>query len=483
MGLEPDRVIAGKIRLERLLGQGGMGSVWVAEHLGLKTQVAVKFMSGEITAHPEARARFVREATAAAQIKSPHVVQVFDHGVTDDGLPYIVMELLEGEDLSKRIERAGALDPHDVAAIVSQISKALSRAHSQGIIHRDIKPENVFLVDTDDDELFVKVLDFGIAKQSSDAGMNMTSTGAMVGTPYYMSPEQIMSAKGVDLRSDLWSLAVVAYHALTARLPFVGETVGALCVTINTGVFQSPSRIRPELGPDVDAWFSRALAREPEARFGSAKELASTLQQALGIARPQRARLDSVVGPVPAVSLAEQSGSWRTPVDSGSSPAASAPLSGLPQTMMEATVSTRYKPLSRPRVSTPVLAAAASGLVLVAALVVGLVIWAFRGSSGEPVAVEELDPAAQVSAPVAVEPPATNDPSPEVTPTASTPAPPASVAEKEPTQPEKATPTKSIRPTATKTATKTPTKTTTTSKTGTKTTAQPKAPGSKDYGF
>jgi len=203
MALGPGTLVGSNVRLVRVLGQGGMGSIWVADHLTLQTQVAVKFMTAEVAKNPDGAARFTREASAAAQIKSPHVVQTFDHGLTDEGVPFIVMELLEGEDLSRRIQHDGKMSPEHVAPIVSQVSKALYRAHALGIVHRDIKPENIFLSDVDD-ELLVKVLDFGIAKRSKEVGFSMTSTGAMVGTPYYMSPEQVMSAKNVDLRSDLW---------------------------------------------------------------------------------------------------------------------------------------------------------------------------------------------------------------------------------------------------------------------------------------
>ena len=278
-------LIGKSVRLVRLLGQGGMGSVWVAEHLGLHTQVAVKLISADVAESEEAVTRFQREATAAAQLKSPHVVQVFDHGVTDEGVPYIVMELLEGEDLGKRLERCGALPISEVVEIVAQVCKALARAHARGVIHRDIKPDNVFLVDSDG-ELLVKVLDFGIAKRTEDSGLGMTSTGTMMGTPYYMSPEQVMSSKAVDQRSDLWSVAVVAYHALTGALPFFAETLGALCVSINTAIHTAPTRQRADLPPALDDWFRKALARDPEHRFASAKELSQSFAQAAGEARP-----------------------------------------------------------------------------------------------------------------------------------------------------------------------------------------------------
>ncbi|WP_437604827.1 protein kinase [Sorangium sp. So ce834] len=286
--MNPGQQVTSTLRLARELGKGAMGSVWVADHLALGTQVAVKFMSPAYADQSGFVERFRREAMAAAQIKSPHVAQVFDHGVTPDGVPYIVMELLEGEDLKSRMQRLGALPPVEVAAIVAQTAKALGRAHQLGIVHRDVKPDNIFLLDVEG-ELFVKVVDFGVAKRVQGApqgDLGMTSTGSMLGTPLYMSPEQLLSAKHVDFRADLWGLAVVAYHALTGQVPFRGETLGALSVVLHTGIFTPPSAIRPELSPAIDAWMKRALALDPAARFASARQLAEALEHAvLGLAR------------------------------------------------------------------------------------------------------------------------------------------------------------------------------------------------------
>ncbi|WP_437629536.1 protein kinase domain-containing protein [Sorangium sp. So ce854] len=286
--MNPGQQVTSTLRLSRQLGKGAMGSVWVADHLTLGTQVAVKFMSPAYAEQGGFVERFRREAMAAAQIKSPHVAQVFDHGVTHDGAPFIVMELLEGEDLKRRIQRLGVLSPVEVATIVAQTARALGRAHQLGIVHRDIKPDNIFLLDVEG-ELFVKVLDFGVAKRVHGApqgDLGMTSTGHVLGTPLYMSPEQILSAKNVDFHADLWGLAVVAYHALTGHLPFTGETLGALSVALHAGIFTPPSAVRPELSPAIDAWMRKALALDPAARFGSARQMAEALEHAvLGIAR------------------------------------------------------------------------------------------------------------------------------------------------------------------------------------------------------
>jgi serine/threonine-protein kinase len=277
--MEAGQPVTPNIRLVRVLDQGSMGSVWVADHLTLGTQVAVKFMSPEVAKNPNLVARFTREAHAAAQIKSVHVVQILDHGITPDGVPYIAMELLEGESLHKRLRREGHVAPPDTARIISQTCKALAKAHNLGIVHRDIKPANIFLTDADD-EIFVKLLDFGVAKQQ-DADFQMTRTNEKVGTPFYMCPEQLISAKHVDFRADLWSIGVVAYHCLIGQVPFKASTFGDLCLTVSRGVFPLPSQVRPDLPPALDAWFLRALAKQPTARFESAKQQADELERAV----------------------------------------------------------------------------------------------------------------------------------------------------------------------------------------------------------
>jgi serine/threonine protein kinase len=273
------------VRLVSQLGAGGMGAVWIADHTALNTRVVVKFMLVGLDSSASARTRFKREAEAASQVKSPHVVQTFDYGVTADGLPFIVMEHLEGRDLAAEIAARGALDPVTVIAIVTQVAKALTKAHAAGLLHRDIKPDNIFLCQSEsEDDLFVKLLDFGIAKTHTVEGEAeldaQTKTGQVIGTPFYMSPEQVTAQKVIDLRSDLWSLAVVAFEALTGQRPFDGPSFGALAVKIATTDAPKPSATNATLPPSVDAWFAQACAREPAARFGSARELAEKLRAA-----------------------------------------------------------------------------------------------------------------------------------------------------------------------------------------------------------
>ena len=267
------------VRLVSPLGAGGMGAVWLADHTALNTRVVVKFMLIGLDSSVSARARFKREAEAASQVKSPHVVQTFDYGVTADGVPFIVMEHLEGRDLGQEIAAKGPLDPARVVSIVAQVSKALTKAHAANLLHRDIKPDNIFLCHHEaEDDLFVKLLDFGIAKTHTAEGAEITldgqtKTGQVVGTPFYMSPEQVTAQKVIDLRSDLWSLGVVAFEALTGVRPYDGPSFGALAVKIATGEPPKPSDHNPSLPPSVDEWFARACARDPAKRFGSAREL------------------------------------------------------------------------------------------------------------------------------------------------------------------------------------------------------------------
>jgi serine/threonine-protein kinase len=274
------RQITPYLKLARPLGAGGMGRVWVAEHQTLETEVAVKLLNPDLAQDEQWLARFRREAQSIARIDSAHVVRVFDRGVSDDGIPYIVMELLRGEDLRTRLERDHGLPLDEVALVVDQTCKALGRAHALGIVHRDIKPENIFLTQEGAD-LFVKILDFGIAKRVSSKGMDVTDDHSVFGTPYYMSPEQALSTGGVDQRADLWALAVVAFQMLTGERPFVGATPGAIYVQIHAGNFGLPSELRRGLPASIDEWFKIALNRDIELRFKSAEELARAFRLAL----------------------------------------------------------------------------------------------------------------------------------------------------------------------------------------------------------
>ena len=272
-------VLAGKFRLDVLLGRGGMGSVWRATHLALHAPCAIKLIDPNIVDNPEALARFVREARAAAGLRSPHVVQILDHGIDDaTHAPFIAMELLEGQSLGDRLQRSGRLTPAETARIVTQVARALNRAHEAGIVHRDLKPDNIFIVSNEDEEI-AKVLDFGIAKSHRELGVDAaTATGAVMGTPYYMSPEQISGAKDLDYRTDLWALGVIACECMTGSRPFESDSVGGLTLKICVEPPPIPSRLAA-VPAGFDQWFARATARVPSQRFQSARELAEDLRR------------------------------------------------------------------------------------------------------------------------------------------------------------------------------------------------------------
>ncbi len=289
------------VRLVRPLAEGGMGRVWVAEHQGLHAQVVVKLMAPEMAERPDGAERFAREAAVCAAIKSPHVVQVFDHGLTDGGTPYIVMELLEGKDLGAHLVEHVRMDPIDVVTIIGQIGKALSKAHKASIIHRDIKPENIFLceseTETERGEIFVKLLDFGTARRETERSSRTTVPGQIMGTPYYMSPEQSVGSAEIDERSDIWSLGVVAFEALTGQKPFDGASVGAITIAIH-GPLPKMTEIVPDLPPALDAWFARACAQLPQDRFASVREATSALVEAVTGEAPLEQATESVCMPV-----------------------------------------------------------------------------------------------------------------------------------------------------------------------------------------
>ncbi|WP_437738884.1 serine/threonine-protein kinase [Sorangium sp. So ce1335] len=279
--------VGSHLRLLRALGQGGMGSVWLAEHTALRTQVAVKFLRDMYVDHPLAAMRLHREAEAAARIQSPHVVRVFDVGLTEQDVPYIVMEYLEGQTLHDLVERRGRLTLSEAVPILRQLGAALARAHEAGIVHRDIKPENVFLV-AGEPEPFVKVLDFGIAKNTVEEAERLTVTGAIMGTPHFMSPEQMAGGARVGPHSDLWALGVVAYFCLTGQTPFNGATIAAVAVAIDRGPPPPPSRLVPELPPAIDAWILSLLEPDPARRPQSARAVLEALDAALAAPRGPR---------------------------------------------------------------------------------------------------------------------------------------------------------------------------------------------------
>ena len=299
--LEAGHVIAGRYRLDRALAKGGMGCVWMGHHLQLDVGVAVKLMAPELAADAEARARFEREAKACAQLRIPNVVQIYDFGI-EEGAPFLVMELLEGEDLQTVLDREGRLTKGATKVILDQLCRGLCRAHEAGVVHRDLKPANVFL-SRHGTEQIVKILDFGIAKATGPAsGARATGTGALLGSPHYMSPEQVRSTARVDLRTDLWALGVIVFRCLTGALPFPSDQIGEVLVDVCTAPIPLASQLAGDLGPDVDRFFERALSRDLAARFQSAAELA----EAFAVLAGEGPALLSASAPATTVASAQQ---------------------------------------------------------------------------------------------------------------------------------------------------------------------------------
>jgi serine/threonine-protein kinase len=285
-----DKVVGGKYRVDRLIGSGGMGTVWQGEHFSLGQKVAIKFIKPAYASHADARKRFEIEARAAAKLKTKHAVQVYDFGVTDDGIPYIVMEYLEGRSLSELLMDKGPLTGREVGLVISQAARALAKAHAAGIVHRDLKPDNIFLATNAEDvgELgySVKIVDFGIAKivqepvdeSASYAMGGPTQEGAVVGTPNFMSPEQLTVGGAPGPLTDIWSLGACAFTAMTARIPFEGDVLGDIVLKVCVSPLPVPSSYNSNAPSGFDAWFAKACHREATKRFQTATELRESIE-------------------------------------------------------------------------------------------------------------------------------------------------------------------------------------------------------------
>jgi eukaryotic-like serine/threonine-protein kinase len=279
---EPGDIVGGKYRVERLLGEGGMGLVYAATNLALEQRVAIKLLRDEAASKPEAVERFTREARAAARIQSQHVARVLDIAFLESGAPYIVMEYLDGEDLAQVVARDGPLAIEDVVRHTLAACEALAEVHAQGMIHRDLKPSNLFLALRADGTRDVKVLDFGISKKvASEAGgaanPALTRTAAVLGSPRYMSPEQLRSARDVDARSDIWALGVTLFELLSGAQPFATGTLAEVCAAILKDQPTELATVRADLPFELCAVVHRCLEKDPDARFADLAELAAAL--------------------------------------------------------------------------------------------------------------------------------------------------------------------------------------------------------------
>ena len=297
------RVVAGKYRVGPLVGSGGMGTVWLGQHMQLGTRVAIKFIRPQFAERPDARRRFEIEARAAASVDSKHAVKVYDYGVTDFGLPYIVMEYLEGESLSEALIRRGPFPAEEAAKVIAAAAKALSKAHKANIVHRDLKPDNIFLAsnfekeDGDGLPYLVKLVDFGIAKmldvdrEGAKGLKGPTQEGSVIGTPNFMSPEQLTIGGSPTALTDIWSLGACAFAAFTARIPFEGDVLGDIVLKVCVEPLPLPSQFVDDLPPGLDAWFARCCHREATKRFQSVDEAAKQLLNVCGLGAVQVATM------------------------------------------------------------------------------------------------------------------------------------------------------------------------------------------------
>lgn len=273
--VKPGDIVGERYEIGRLLGAGGMGSVFEARHMLLGRVVAIKVLRPEIALHPQFAGRFLQEAKAAAELSHKHIVQLTDYGL-DGERPYMVMEYLHGESFGALLKREGRLSPERVVAVMDPVLRALSFAHERGVIHRDIKPDNIFLARDDEGEVTPKIVDFGIAKRQ-DESVQLTSAGAALGTPAYMSPEQVMASKNVTPAADQYAVGTTIYEALTGENPFQADTLNAFIIAKATQSPRPIEALRPDLAPELCAIVMRTLEREPERRFPSLQALRDAL--------------------------------------------------------------------------------------------------------------------------------------------------------------------------------------------------------------
>jgi len=400
-------VLAGKYRVERVLGQGAMGIVVAATHIHLQQRVAIKFLTGRATR--EVVGRFLREARSAVKLRNEHVARVIDVGELEGGAPYMVMEYLSGNDLQQVLKAEGPMPLSEAVGFVLQVCEAMAEAHSAGIIHRDLKPANLFLTTSSDGSKMVKVLDFGISKETNDAnegdGMSLTRTESVLGSPLYMSIEQMRSSRDVDARADIYALGAILYQLLTGRVPFEAQTFPELILKVATEEPPPPTTFRPDLPQPLEQAILRCLDRDRTKRFPDVGELAAAIapfatDEGIGSAERALRTIDKSVGGPGTLTL--NSASMRATRDGMAASRTSASW----------TTSTTASPRG---VSAKTIGLAIGALVLGAATVMAVIVFMARPSSGTaaPATSSGVGPSATETA---AAPPPQSAPLPTLTP-------------------------------------------------------------------
>jgi eukaryotic-like serine/threonine-protein kinase len=427
MSVEVGQVIEGKYRIVRLIGEGGMGAVYEGENVRIHRRVAIKVLLPAFTNNTDVVQRFEREAQAAGRIGNDHILEVLDLGTLPDGSCFMVMEFLDGDPFNKRIQNRGRLTPRELAPLGKQILKGLGAAHNAGIVHRDLKPENIFILKEKAGKVdYIKIIDFGISKFQplSGDGMKMTRTGAVMGTPYYMSPEQASGSREADARSDVYAIGVIFYEAVTGHVPFDAPTFNQLLFKIVLSEPPPPRTSVPDLDPAFESIILKAMARDVTARFQSTDEFARAIeaweQTGVGVSIPPPAAMDGLV-PGARASMASSPELRASSLGTGSNPGVGtgpgqwsasqpgAPAAVAPGAMGQATpgnwatsqpdggfgdAGAPYAGVPGKKSGLPMLLAAA-GTLIALVVVVGIVIAATSGGDEEAPAA---DPAASSAA-------------------------------------------------------------------------------------
>jgi serine/threonine-protein kinase len=491
MSLEVGQLIEGKYRIIELIGEGGMGAVYLGENVRIQRKVAIKVLHGAYSSNIEVAQRFEREAQAAGRIGNDHILEVLDLGELPGGDRFMVMEYLDGETLAHRIKRLGRMSPQQVAPLAKQMVAGLAAAHAAGIVHRDLKPENIFILkEKAGKKDYVKIIDFGISKFQPLGGdaMKMTRTGVVMGTPYYMAPEQASGSRDADARSDLYAVGVMLYEAVTGRVPFDAPTFNQLMFQIVLSEPPPPQAVVPDLDPAFASIVSKGMARDVNHRFQSSAEFGAAidawLEAGTAVAVPPAAAGDPVVA-----------GPQRTALlnNGQQAPAAAAAFAapaGLNMTPGRGTAgnwATSQAGVVIPKKSAAplVIAAVLGGLVLIGGAGIAAVAL-LRGGEGTSATAAsavppELPPPAEPKPePKAETPPVQTPPEPKVEP-AKEPAEPEKTAEEQKSAASKTTSSKTASSRTTSGSSKSGAAKSTASKSGSKTTS--KSPSATDFGY